>query len=375
MTQPGPDGKPRLVAYYSKKLIDAELNYEIHDKELLAIIRALQHWRVYLEGAKYLVRIITDYKNLTYFTTTKVLMRRQARWSEIFGNYYFIIEHYKGKENERADALSRRPDHEEGIKTPELALLRTNRKGDLEYNPQITTLAATAEVTTDLELQDKLVKETLKDEWTETGLVFWHGLIYVPKTLRNKIIQLHHDTLTSGHPGQANTLERVSRNYYWPRIIKDIKKYIEECDMCQKNKIKRHKPYRLLQEIEAPEYPWQWITMDYIVKLPESDNCNTILVVMDRLTKYAHFIPTVEEINAEGLAQILMEEVFKHHGIPEIIVSDRGATFLLKLWKSMMNLMGGQQRLSTAYHPQTNGQTERTNQTLEQYLRHYVNHD
>lgn len=173
--------------------------------------------------------------------------------------------------------------------------------------------------------------------------MFWHGLIYIPKTLRNKIIQLHHDTLTSGHPGQANTLERVLRNYYWPRIIKDIKKYIEECDMCQKNKIKRHKLYRLLQEIEAPEYPWQWITMDYIVKLPESNNYNAILVVMDRLIKYAHFILTVEEMNAEGLPQILIEEVFKHYSIPEIIVSDRGATFLLKLWKSMMNLMGGQQ--------------------------------
>lgn len=95
--------------------------------------------------------------------------------------------------------------------------------------------------------------------------------------------------------------------------------------------------------------------MDYIVKLPELDNCNAILVVVDRLTKYAHFIPTVEEMNAEGLAQILIEEVFKHYSISKIIVSDRGATFSSKLWKLMMDLMGGQQRLSTAYHPQTNG--------------------
>ena len=115
--------------------------------------------------------------------------------------------------------------------------------------------------------------------------------------------------------------------------------------------------------------------MDYITKLLESEDCNAILVVVDRLTKYAHFIATVEEMDAEGLAQELMENVFKHHGIPEIIISDRGVTFASKLWKSMMDLMGGQQRLSTAYHPQTNGQTERTNQTLEQYIRHYVNHD
>ncbi|KAE8553813.1 hypothetical protein EYB25_002351 [Talaromyces marneffei] len=228
MTQPGPDGKQRPTAYYSRKLIDAELNYEIHDKELLAIVNALRHWRVYLEGAKFLVRIITDHKNLTYFTTTKVLTRRQARWSELLGNYWFTIEHCKGKDNERADALSRRPDHEEGIKKPEPALLRMNKEGHLEYNPQVATLAATIETTTDSELQDKLIKETAKDQniqllvekeddritATETGLVFWHGLIYVPNTLRNEIIQLHHDSMINGHPGQTNTMERITRSYY-----------------------------------------------------------------------------------------------------------------------------------------------------------------
>ncbi|EED18391.1 retrotransposon polyprotein, putative [Talaromyces stipitatus ATCC 10500] len=388
MTQPGTDGRPRPVAYYSRKLIDAELNYEIHDKELLAIVSALRHWRVYLEGATFPIRIIMDYKNLTYFTTTKVLTRRQARWSELLGNYWFTIEHCKGKENERADALSRRPDHEEGIKKPEPALLRLNKEGHLEYNPQVATLAATAETTTDSELQDKIVEETAKDDLiqslieneddkvtaTETGLVFWHGLIYIPKSLRNEIIRLNHDTLTSGHPGQLNTMERITRNYYWPRMMKDIETYIKECDACQKNKISRHQPYGLLQEIKAPDYPWQWITMDHIVKLPESRGCDAILVIVDRMTKYAHFIPTTEGTNAEELAEELIDGVFQHHGIPEIIISDRGPTFASKLWKSMMDLMGGEQRLSTAFHPQTNGQTERTNQTLIQYLRHYVNH-
>jgi hypothetical protein len=135
MTQEGPDGKRRVIAYYSRKMIDAELNYDIHDKELLAIVTALQQWRVYLEGAKFPIRIITDHKNLTYFQTTKVLTRRQARWSEILSQYWFTIEHCKGKDNERADALSRRPDHEEGVRKPEPALLRQNKEGNLEYNP------------------------------------------------------------------------------------------------------------------------------------------------------------------------------------------------------------------------------------------------
>lgn len=257
----------------------------------------------------------------------------------------------------------------------------------MEYNPQIATLAATTETTTDSELQDKIVEETAKDNLiqslienednkvtaTETGLVFWYGLIYIPKSLRKEIIRINHDTLTSGHPGQTNTMERITRNYYWPRMMKDIEKYIKEYDSCQKNKIKRHRPYRLMQEIQAPEYPWQWITIDHITKLPKSEGNDAILVVVDRMTKYAHFIPTTETTTAKGLAREMFERVFKHHGIPEIIVSDRGTTFTSKLWKSMIDLIEEEQQLSTAYHPQTNGQTERTNQTLIQYIRHYIN--
>lgn len=110
-------------------------------------------------------------------------------------------------------------------------------------------------------------------------------------------------------------------------MMKDIEKYSKQCDMCQRNKVKRHRPYGLMQEIQAPEYPWQWITIDYITKLPKSDGLNAILVVVDRMTKYAHFIAIVEETDAEGLAQKLMDDVFRHHGIPEIIISDRGPTF------------------------------------------------
>ncbi|EED23163.1 gag/polymerase/env polyprotein, putative [Talaromyces stipitatus ATCC 10500] len=227
MTQPGTDGRPRLVAYYSRKLIDAELNYEIHDKELLAIVSALRHWRVYLEGATFPIRIITDHKNLTYFTTTK-----------------FTIEHCKGKENERADALSRRPDHEEGIKKPEPALLRLNKEGHLEYNPQVATLAATAETITDSELQDKIVEETAKDD------------------LIQSLIENEDDKVIATETGL---------------------------------------------EIKAPDYSWQWIMMDHIVKLPESRGCDAILVIVDRMTKYAHFIPTTEGTNAEELAEELID--------------------------------------------------------------------
>src|SRR5699024_2365516 len=112
MTQPGADGKPRAVAFHSRKLVQAELNYDIHDKELLAIVVAFKTWRVYLEGAQHTVLVKTDHKNLTFFTTTKELTRRQARWAEVLSQYDFKIVHCKGHENGQADALSRRPDYE-----------------------------------------------------------------------------------------------------------------------------------------------------------------------------------------------------------------------------------------------------------------------
>jgi hypothetical protein len=152
LTQPGDDGKPRPIAFYSRKLIQAELNYDIHDKELLAIVVAFKVWRVYLEGAKHTIIVKTDHKNLTFFTTTKELTRRQARWAETLSQFDFKIVHCKGTENGQADALSRRPDYEIQGKTIEPAILRQQEDGSLTYNHH--TLAATIELNEDPLIQE-----------------------------------------------------------------------------------------------------------------------------------------------------------------------------------------------------------------------------
>ena len=194
MTQPGPNGKPRPVAFYSRKLIQAELNYDIHDKELLAIVTAFRVWRPYLEGAKHTIIVKTDHKNLTYFTTTKELTRRQARWSETLSQYDFKIIHCKGSENGQADALSRRPDYEIQGKTIEPAILKKAENGSIIYNHH--TLAATTEIIQD-PIITKLIEATrsnpiiqgiIKDNNNKittdnTGLVYFYGLIYVPRDL------------------------------------------------------------------------------------------------------------------------------------------------------------------------------------------------
>ena len=347
LTQKDADGKVRTIAYFSRKMTGPELNYDIHDKELLAIVESLKQWRVYLEGAKYPVQIYTDHKNLLYWTTTKELNRRQVRWSETLAQYDFKIHHVRGKENGVADALSRRPDYMKDLKPQPMALLK-HQNGTMSYaQPDIKELNHM-----DIELSDQQKQD---------------------------VIRSRHDDKSAGHPGIEKTLELVTRDFTWKGIRKDVKEYIQQCDTCKKTKHERHRPYGLLQEPEIPDKAWSTIALDFIVKLPKSKEpltgveFDTILVINDILTKYAYFIPYKEASTAEELAYTLYKNIIAQHGTPEIIKSDRDKLFTSQFWQSLMDLSGTHHKLSTAYHPETDGQTERTNQTLEQYLRAYVN--
>lgn len=393
LSQMGPSGRLHPVAFFSRKMTEAEKNYDIHDKELLAIVEALRQWRVYLEGPKYPVQIYSDHKNLLYWTTTKQLNRRQVRWAETLASYNFVIKHVRGKENARADALSRRPDlitHEK----QEGALLRRKNhdwtvpiqdfEGYCRYN--------TPEIQEARELMkkgDKTITES------SDGRLYQNGVLMEPrddcdylfsmgeeltKQEKRRIIHMYHDRRTAGHPGITRTLELIKRNHGWRGMKKDVKDHIRACDTCAKAKHSRLRKYGLLQPLEVPSRPWASITMDFITKLPLSEELVTrkkydaILVVVERLTKYAHFIPYCESSGAEDLAYVFLRYIFSQHGMPEEIISDRDKLFTSKFWKSLMEQLGTKHRLSTAYHPQTDGQTERTNQTLEQYLRCYTNY-
>jgi len=221
------------------------------------------------------------------------------------------------------------------------------------------------------------VKMLRNEEWREEdGLMLKEGKVYVPKDegLRTEIIQLHHDTPVGGHGGQWKTVELVTRNFWWPGVTKEVKRYVEGCDLCQRNKNRAVVPAGKLMPNEAPERPWTHITADFITKLPLAQGYNAILVVCDRLTKMAHFIPTTEKTLAEGLARLFRDHVWKLHGLPESIISDQGAQFVANLMKELNHILGIETKLSTAFHPQTDGQTEQTNQELEQYLRMFIDH-
>ena len=344
------DGKWHPIAYYSRKFSGPEERWDVHDKELVGVVDAIRHWRIYAESCSDL-KVYTDHKNLTTFTTTKVLNRKQVRWSEMLGQYKFKIIYTPGKDNGRADALSRRYDIA-GTKTiVKGAIFKYGEDGALE-----PAVEGTAEV-------NNLMTIT----------------ITVPKELQEQIIRQHHDDPVHGHPGITRTMELIKRSYDFNNMKDKVTDFIKKCADCQKNKYNTHASYGEMQPMELATRPWENITMDFITGLPESmdpatgKTYNAIFNTIDQHTKGAEFIPFRDNYTAVQLAHIFNDRVVRYHGIPKSIISDRDKLFTSNFWTTLLAAIGIKRKLSTAYHPQTDGQTERTNRTLKAYLRIYVN--
>ena len=203
----------------------------------------------------------------------------------------------------------------------------------------------------------KLIKDK---EWSiEEGLVLKEERIYVLEgPLRVEVMRRHHSTAVGGHRGRWKTTELVGRNYWWPGMTKEVAKYVEGCDLCQRYKNRAEAPAGKLMPNSIPEKPWRHISADFIVKLPLAQGYDTILVVCDCLTKMAHFIPTTEKTTAAGLARLFRDNVWKLHGLPESIISDRGTQFMVGMMKELNERLGIRTKLLTAHHPQTDRQTE-----------------
>ena len=389
LSQEGEDGKWHPVAFMSKSLNEVERNYEVHDKEMLAIIRALDEWRHYLEGTKHTFQIWTDHKNLEYFMTAKKLNRRQARWSLFLSRFDFSLHHRPGKSSGKPDALSRRPDHGKGendnedvtLLKPSYFLVQALKQGHALVNGGEAEILK--KIRNSKDLDEKVVKavEEMKDsnfkkleghEWSqEQGLILFRGKVYVPKDpeIRREIVKLHHDSVMAGHPGRWKTLELVSRNYWWPGISRYVASYVKGCDRCNRTKTFPAKPIGKLVPTQIPEDVWDIITVDLIVGLPESKGYNSIMVVVDRLGKMIHAIPTRDTVTSAGVAKLFRDHVWKLHGLPTQIISDQGPQFVAQFMKELNSILDIKTPSSTTWHPQTDGQTERANQEIEQYLR------
>jgi hypothetical protein len=249
------------IAFLSKALNPVERNYEIHNTEMLAIIRGLEEWRHYLEGARHLVEIWTDHKNLEYFQVAQKLNRRQARWSLYLSRFNFTLHHKPGRSMGKPDALSRQADHgsRQGdndnltLLAPELFRIHALASMRLEGKERniLQEVRRSLKVDVQEESVAKAARELLKDksrgtiksaEWSESdGLLMFRGKIYVPKDrdLRRRIVEQHHDTRIAGHAGRFKTLELVARNYWWPQMSHYIGIYVKHCDLCNWTKVQR----------------------------------------------------------------------------------------------------------------------------------------
>ena len=391
------------IAYLSKKMVDAETRYPVHEQELLAIIHALKSWRHYLMGAKF--KVCTDHHSLKYFKTQPQLSGRQSRWKDVIANYDFDIEYIEGKTNIVADGLSRRADHQHSsqllvpVPTPDsisvaavalpssassrLVAVSTVAVVSRHRINVITTLLADIHeaMVRDGEYQ-RLLKQPksvlVKDQLhIEKSFLYHSGTrLYIPAdpALRTRILQECHDVPTSGHLGKDKTIESVKRRFYWPRMDVDIVSYVTGCDECQRNKPSQQAKIGLLQPLPVPDRPWSQVSLDLITQLPRSKLGNDAIVVfVDKLTKMVHYVPTRTDVTAPQLATLFIREVCRLHGVPDSILSDRDPRFTANFWRSFWTQLGSKLTMSTAYHPQTDGQTERANRTLEEMLRAYVN--
>ncbi|KAG7674304.1 hypothetical protein KSW81_006109 [Nannochloris sp. 'desiccata'] len=359
----------RPVAFFSRKLRGAELNYDARTKEFLAIKLTAYKWKHYLNNGTTPL-FYTDHQSLQYLNSQTELSPKFMRW---FGSITGWlggppdIRYKPGKQNVVADALSRRPDHcicalslvvpaddliqqiRDGLKLDEFALQEAEK-----------IKAGTSDYFWDNELLYRFINGRLQ--------------LYVPKigNLREMLISEMHDLPLVGHQGTNRTLRRLIEQFGWPGIAKDVEEYVGGCQSCLQSKPRTGFPAGLLQPLERPGEPWESISMDFIVKLPKTkEGYDAVMVVVDRFSKYVEFVPTFTTASAEDIATLFYKNILCRHGCPSSIVSDRDSKFISSFWQSLWSSVGTRLKLSTSYHPQTDGQTERINRVLEEMLRSF----
>ena len=341
------------VAYDSRKLSKAEQNYPVHKKELLAVVHAIKLWRPYIEGQKFTV--ITDHAALEYINKQPKLSRRQARWLDLLQSSNYTIKYRPGKTNVVADALSRKVQLK-NISTINVELI--NKQQMFEGYEKDKHFAPILEILQNPTPKPKQLAQVKNYELKDKQIYLKKGQrLVIPriKEIITKVLEENHDNEIAGHVGTEKTYEIISRSYFWPGMNKDIKKYIQTCESCQRNKSRNQQPTGLLQPLQIPTKKWEHVTMDFIVQLPTTkQGFDSIVVFVDKLSKRAHFCPTYTTATAPEIAKIFFIIIFRYHGLPKAIISDRDAKFTSNFWQTLFKQVETKLSMSTAFHPQTN---------------------
>ncbi|QRW22888.1 Retrotransposable element Tf2 protein [Rhizoctonia solani] len=388
LSQRGEDNRLHPIAYMSKSFSGAKANYDTHNKELLAIIKALEEWRIFLEATDRPIQVFTDHRNLEYWRHAQTFNQRHARWRIFLSDFNFEIHYCPGKQSGKPDALSRRSNYVDTPPNPEVMLpaevfantseeelnivteIRTKLRDDPSLEPIIKFL------TEDADNAPLSIQKAYREYDWEEDLLWYRGKLVVPdsETTKDRLLREFHDSPLAGHPGQQRTLELLSCNYWWPGMKSSAKEWVECCPVCQANR-QAHALVIALKPLEVPPFPFHTISYNFITGFPKSQGHNAILVVIDSFSKFGHFIPTSKKVTAKGLADLFITHVWKLHGLPVKTISDQGTTFTGKFLRALYQRLGVKPAFSSAYHPKSDRQTERVNQFIEFYLRSYVTAD
>ena len=341
----------RPIAFFSEKIAGSRARYSTYDVEFYAIVQAVKHWRHYLFHQEFI--LYTDHDALKHLGSQDKISARHASWIAYLQQFTFVIKHLSGRTNKVADALSRRQSL--------LATLQVSVPGFATFADLYPTDPFFGPIFVDLQHQQS------SDFVLQDGFVFFGNRLCVPEcSWRLKIIEEFHN---EGHVGRDRTLQLVVDAYFWPTLRRDVARFVERCVRCQKSKGHASNS-GLYMPLPIPTQPWTDISMDFVLGLPRTQCGNdSIFVVVDRFSKMAHFIPCKKTTDAVQVSQLFFREIYRLHGLPLSIVSDRDSRFLSHFWRSLWKLLRTSLDMSSAYHPQSDGQTEVTNRSLGDMLR------
>jgi antitoxin component YwqK of YwqJK toxin-antitoxin module len=367
----------QLVAFESKKLIGSQLRWPTHEKELFAIVHCFMTWRHYLRSVD--TKVFTDNISIKYLDTKAQASQKELRWYGVIVGSNVVLIHKLGRDNVVPDALSRK---EEYLDLNMMVVVLSQE--DTPFEKEVKETYKTDGEAKELKkmLNFKLVpKKVLSSKFPKLKVVKKvNGLIYYKKSrlylpegkLKREMMREYYDSPLAGHRNDKVTTSELSKKYYWPNMKDDVHNYVASCSKCQMNKHSTMKQVGLLKPSPIPQGPYRGVTMDFITSLPKAQGCDAIFVVVDRFTKQANFAPTTMNMGAEHTAKLFFDYWISQKGYPEHIVSDRDVQFQTAFWQYLMKRANTRLTLTTSFHPQGDGQTERINVILNMYLRNFI---
>jgi len=345
------------IAYFSRPVAPRHRSLAAYERELIGLVHAVRHWRPYLWGRRFTVR--TDHYSLKFLLDQRLATIPQHHWVGKLLGFDFGVEYKPGAQNAVADALSRRD-------TPEGTVLAISAPR-FDYIDRLRQEQAIHPAAVDL--KEEVLAGSRSAPWAITdGLLTYDGRVYVPPSsplLRELLAAVHED----GHEGVQRTLHRLRRDVHFSDMRRVVQDFVRACSTCQRNKSEHLLPAGLLLPLPIPTAVWTDIGLDFIEALPKVRGKSVILTVVDRFSKYAHFIPLAHPYSAETVAQAFFADIVHLHGMPQSIVSDRDVVFTSTFWQELMRLMGAKLHMTSAFHPQSDGQAEAANKVITMYLR------